>query len=85
MPLTKRLGMRTFAGLSTLLAVAALAALGLLGGVTSQALGDDKPQSDSSSLSMEPGPPTVKASTPSGPSRARRSRRPSTEPTTPAR
>ena len=38
--------MRTTAGLSTLLAVAALAALGLLGGVTAQALADDKAQSD---------------------------------------
>ena len=38
--------MRTSAGLSTLLAVVALAALGLLGGVTAQALADDKPQSE---------------------------------------
>ena len=46
MPLTKRLGMRTSAGLSTLLTVVALAGLALLVGVTSQALGDDKPQSE---------------------------------------
>ena len=38
MPLTKRSGMRTSAGLSTLLTVVALAALGLSVGVTSQAL-----------------------------------------------
>jgi uncharacterized protein (TIGR03067 family) len=46
MPLTKHLGMRAFASLFTLLAVVALAALGLLVGATSQALGDDKPQSE---------------------------------------
>jgi uncharacterized protein (TIGR03067 family) len=46
MPLTKHLGMRIFASLFTLLAVVALAALGLLVGATSQALGDDKPQSE---------------------------------------
>jgi uncharacterized protein (TIGR03067 family) len=46
MPLTKHLGMRTSTGLSTLLAVVALAGLGLLAGATSQALGDDKPQSE---------------------------------------
>ena len=46
MALTKRTRMRTSAGLSTLLAVAALAALSLLGGVTAQAVADDKAQSD---------------------------------------
>jgi uncharacterized protein (TIGR03067 family) len=46
MPLTKRLEMRTFAGLSSLLAVVALFGLGLVVGVTSQAKGDDKPQSE---------------------------------------
>ena len=46
MALTKRTRMRSSAGLFTLLAVAALAALSLLGGVTAQALADDKAQSD---------------------------------------
>jgi uncharacterized protein (TIGR03067 family) len=46
MPLKKHLGMRTSASLFTLLAVVALAGLGLLVGATSQALGDDKPQSE---------------------------------------
>jgi uncharacterized protein (TIGR03067 family) len=46
MPLTKHLGMRTSVGLCTLLAAVALAGLGLLVGATSQALGDDKPQSE---------------------------------------
>jgi uncharacterized protein (TIGR03067 family) len=45
MSLKKRIRMRT-TGLSTLLAVATLAALGLLGGVTARALADDKPQSE---------------------------------------
>jgi uncharacterized protein (TIGR03067 family) len=40
------MGMRTFAGLSSLLMVAALAAFALLTGVTAQALADDKPQSE---------------------------------------
>jgi uncharacterized protein (TIGR03067 family) len=44
--LTKRARVRASAGLSPLLAIAALAALGLLGGVTAQALADDKTQSD---------------------------------------
>jgi uncharacterized protein (TIGR03067 family) len=43
---TKRARVRASAGLFTLLAIAALAALGLLGGVTAQALADDKTQSD---------------------------------------
>jgi uncharacterized protein (TIGR03067 family) len=38
--------MRSSAGLSTLFAIAALAALALLSGVTAQALADDKAQSD---------------------------------------
>jgi uncharacterized protein (TIGR03067 family) len=42
----KRLGMHTSAGLSTLFAVVALAGLGLSVGVTTQALGDDKSQSE---------------------------------------
>jgi uncharacterized protein (TIGR03067 family) len=46
MPLLKRLGMHTSAGLSTLFAVVALAGLGLSVGVTTQALGDDKSQSE---------------------------------------
>ena len=46
MPLTKRLGMRASAGLSTLLTVAILAGLSLLCGVTARALADDKPQSE---------------------------------------
>jgi uncharacterized protein (TIGR03067 family) len=46
MPLTKRIRMRNSAGLATLFAVAAVAALGLLSGVTAQALGDDKAQTD---------------------------------------
>jgi uncharacterized protein (TIGR03067 family) len=46
MPLTKRLEMRTFAGLATALTVVALVALGSVVGLTSQALGDDKPQSE---------------------------------------
>jgi uncharacterized protein (TIGR03067 family) len=46
MPLTKRIRMRSSAGLSTLFAIAALAALALLSGVTAQALADDKAQSD---------------------------------------
>ena len=46
MPLTKQLGMRRSAGLSTLLTVAALAALATLVGISSQAFGDDKPQSE---------------------------------------
>ena len=46
MPLTKRLGMRTSAGLTTLLTVALWAGLSLLGGVTARALADDKPQSE---------------------------------------
>jgi uncharacterized protein (TIGR03067 family) len=46
MALTKRTRMRTSACISTLLAVVALAALGLLSGVTAQALADDKTQSD---------------------------------------
>jgi uncharacterized protein (TIGR03067 family) len=46
MPLLKRLGMHSSAGLSTLFAVVALAGLGLSVGVTTQALGDDKSQSE---------------------------------------
>jgi uncharacterized protein (TIGR03067 family) len=46
MPLTKHLGMRTSASLFPLLAVVALAGLGLLVGAASQALGDDKSQSE---------------------------------------
>ena len=46
MPLTKRLGMRASAGLTTLLTVALWAGLSLLGGVTDRALADDKPQSE---------------------------------------
>jgi uncharacterized protein (TIGR03067 family) len=46
MPLLKRLGMHTSAGLSTLFAVVALSGLGLSVGVTTQALGDDKSQSE---------------------------------------
>ncbi len=43
---TNRLGMRTSAGLSTILTVAALTVLGLSAGVSSRALGDDKAQSE---------------------------------------
>jgi uncharacterized protein (TIGR03067 family) len=46
MSLTKHVGMRASVSLSTLLAVVALAGLALLVGATSQALGDDKPQSE---------------------------------------
>jgi uncharacterized protein (TIGR03067 family) len=46
MSLTNRSGMRTFAGLSTLLAVVALAGLAISVTATSPALGDDKPQSE---------------------------------------
>ncbi len=46
MPLTKHLGLRTSASLFPLLAVVALAGLGLLVSATSQALGDDKSQSE---------------------------------------
>jgi uncharacterized protein (TIGR03067 family) len=46
MPLTNRLRMRRFASLSSLLTVFALASLGLMVIATSQALGDDKPQSE---------------------------------------
>ena len=46
MPLLKRLGMHSSAGLSTLFAVVALAGLGLSVGVTTHALGDDKSQSE---------------------------------------
>jgi uncharacterized protein (TIGR03067 family) len=46
MALTNRARMRTSAGLSTLFTVAALAALGLLSGVTAQTLADDKAQSE---------------------------------------
>jgi uncharacterized protein (TIGR03067 family) len=45
MSLKKRIRMRT-TGLATLFAVAALAFLGLMGGVTARALADDKPQSE---------------------------------------
>jgi uncharacterized protein (TIGR03067 family) len=46
MPSTKRSGMRTFAVLCTLLAAVALVGLGLAAGVTSRALGDDKPATE---------------------------------------
>jgi uncharacterized protein (TIGR03067 family) len=46
MALTKRTRMRTSACISTLLTVVALATLGLLSGVTAQALADDKAQTD---------------------------------------
>ena len=46
MRLKAKLGMRTLARFFTLLTVVAFAGLGLLIGVTSQALGDDKPKSE---------------------------------------
>jgi uncharacterized protein (TIGR03067 family) len=46
MPLTKRMGMRASAGFSTLLALAAFAALVVLNGVTVPAFGDDKSQTE---------------------------------------